>query len=73
MEHGDIPENEPVIVFRAQDATLIRLLHLYEGLCSDAGSPEEHLTRISDNRNLIESWQRNNQVQVPGTGQKYTA
>lgn len=66
-EHGDIPADEPVIVFRARDAMTIPLLEQYRDLCSRAGSPQRHLDLIEGTRNQFLGWQAGNpsQVRVP--------
>lgn len=56
-EHGDIGEDEPVIVFRAQDGTLPNLLAHYLMLCVKAGSPRRHLDIILDTIERVRDWQ----------------
>lgn len=64
-EHGNIGEDEPVVVFRAQDELLLPLLHIYRSLCQDAGSPERHLSIIDDTFNKVLTWQENNPTKTP--------
>lgn len=66
-EYGDIPEDEPVIVFRARDVTLPKLLALYHTVCLEKGSPQRHLDIIANSGRLVEQWQQAhpNRVRVP--------
>lgn len=66
-EHGDIPDDEPVIVFRARDMTTPKLLALYHTACLSAGSPERHLEIIANTKDLFEQWQKANpdRVRIP--------
>ena len=63
-EHGDIPDDEPVIVFRARDRLLPALLTHYQRMCRVAGSPERHLQLISESLLNVHSWQRANPTRV---------
>jgi hypothetical protein len=64
-ERGDIGENEPVIVFRAQDVLLPKLLAYYHLFCLRAGSPRRHLDLILDSRETVEAWQEVHHTQIP--------
>src|SRR5690349_952879 len=44
-----IPEDEPLILFRARDRNAIRMLLFYRDLCIDDGCTPEHIAGI-DNR-----------------------
>ena len=57
LEHGNIGEDEPVIVFRANDKLLPELLHKYLQLCLAAGSPDRHLELIKNSYKQIRQWQ----------------
>lgn len=59
-EHGDIPDDEPVIVFRARDRFVPAMLGVYLQLCHDNGSPERHQELVAGSRDQIEQWQREN-------------
>lgn len=67
LERGSIGEDEPVVVFRAQDATLPDLLNDYEAICKEWGSPQAHIDRIRDTRQRIVLWQADgaNRIKVP--------
>jgi hypothetical protein len=67
LEHGTIAEDEPVVVFRAQDVLLPELLQHYRLLCADAGSPPRHLDAIDKATDAIETWQQTHRVQVPNS------
>jgi hypothetical protein len=60
-----IGEDEPVIVFRAQDKLLIPLLVEYLRLCAAKGSPDKHLDLIIDSMGTVEEWQRSNPTKTP--------
>lgn len=66
-ELKEIPDDEPVIVFRAQDKTVPGLLQMYRQACMGAGSPYWHLQKIEDTRQRIVEWQKENsdRVKVP--------
>lgn len=64
-EHGTIGEDEPVVVFRAQDKLLPDVLTFYELLCKYSGSPQHHLDRIIKSEEEIRFWQRNNFTKIP--------
>lgn len=66
-EHGDIPDDEPVVVFRARDVQTPSVLRQYLHFCRESGSPERHLTLIEESITLFEKWQENNpdKVKIP--------
>lgn len=64
-EHGNIGEDEPVIVFRAQDRLLPKLLAYYHLFCLKAGSPKRHLDLILSTRDVVLDWQEVNDVKTP--------
>jgi hypothetical protein len=66
-ERGDIGEDEPVVVFRAQDGLLPELLEAYRAMCREAGSPRRHLDLINDTLMQVRAWQadRTNRVLRP--------
>ena len=63
-EHGDIPADEPVIVFRARDELLCPLLSQYHRMCEEAGSPGRHLGLIEDAYTQVADWQEANPEKV---------
>jgi hypothetical protein len=65
LEHSTIGEDEPVVVFRAQDALLPRLLDIYRFLCEIAGSPSQHLKLIKETTLTVKGWQAQNKTKVP--------
>jgi hypothetical protein len=68
MEHGShIPDDEPVIVFRAKDQTMQKLLAYYMLLCMKAGSPRRHLDIILDTAEDFAAWQAANETRVPNS------
>ena len=67
LEHGSIPDDEPVFVFRGRDPNLPETLIAYHTLCKQSGSPQLHLDKIVQAYNEIRVWQAENveRVQVP--------
>lgn len=65
LEHGNIGENEPVIVFRAQDKLLPQVLAHYHMLCMHAGSPMRHLRLVAERFHEIKAWQSLYDTKVP--------
>lgn len=56
-ERGNIPDDEPVVVFRAQDRMLPMVMRHYKELCATHKSPQGHLDRIEDTWRKILEWQ----------------
>lgn len=56
-ERGNIGEDEPIVIFRAQDKLLPKVLLAYRKICADDGSPQEHLDRIRSTWRNIVDWQ----------------
>lgn len=67
LQHGNVGDDEPVVVFRAQDKLLPKLLAYYHLFCMKAGSPRRHLDIIMNTRENIEKWQAANHTQVPNS------
>jgi hypothetical protein len=69
LEHGTIGEDEPVVVFRAQDTLLSRVLAYYIMFCLQVGSPRHHIDSIQEARDKVISWQKANPdlVRVPNS------
>lgn len=59
-EHGDIPADEPVFVFRARDVTTPDLLAYYLMRCVKKGSPKRHLDGIVGAIERFRRWQQAN-------------
>ena len=57
--------DEPVVVFRAQDKLLPKLLGYYHMFCLKVGSPREHLNLILDSREAVVKWQEQHEAKVP--------
>ena len=66
-EFGDIPDTEPVLVFRAQDSLLPSVLEHYYELAEEAGSPTKHLLLIQGAIHRVEDWQAENRTKVPNS------
>ncbi len=58
LDGTPIPDDEPLILFRAKDALLLpQLLEDYRALCRQSGSPAQHLEGITDRITVIKQWQ----------------
>lgn len=57
VEHGDIGEGEPVVVFRGRDVLLPKVLMYYHLFCMKAGSPRRHLDLILESLERVRAWQ----------------
>lgn len=64
LEHGNIGDDEPVVVFRAQDRLLPKLLKIYRIMCELAGSPQHHLDAIHEAAMHVKDWQVGNEDKV---------
>lgn len=71
LEHGNIGEEEPVFIFRAQDIILPRLLGAYLQLCVEAGSPIQHLQLILKGLEQIQDWQDTHNPRIPDSTSYY--
>lgn len=65
LEKGTIGEDEPVMVFRAQDELLPQVIEFYLQLCAKVGSPDNHLDKVLDAKEFIQDWQFKNPHKVP--------
>lgn len=65
LEHGDIGDDEPVFVFRAQDRLTPHVLKWYEDLCAAAGAPEVHTRAIAASADRIIEWQATHPTKIP--------
>jgi hypothetical protein len=65
LEHGSIGDDEPVMVFRAQDKILPNVIAHYHMVCMNAGSPLRHLRLIAERFQEIKDWQAEHSTQVP--------
>lgn len=59
-DFGEIPDDEPVIVFRARDVHTRGVLAHYLRLCDQSGSPARHLRLIAQNLGRFIQWQEEN-------------
>jgi len=67
LEHGSIGEDEPVIVFRATDKLLPKVLAYYHMFCIREGSARRHLNIILNARDIVVEWQRKHETRVPNS------
>lgn len=65
LENSTIPDDEPVVVFRAQDRLLPDVLRGYLDLCAAAGSPQRHTDAIRRALHAVEAWQEDHATKTP--------
>lgn len=65
LEHGNIGDDEIVVVFRAKDKILPKLLSYYHLFCLKEGSPRRHLDMVLNAKDAVDSWQKLNETKVP--------
>ena len=65
LEHGNIGEDEPVVVFRARDIVLPEILAYYVLRCLKKGSPRRHINIILNTLDVIKEWQSKNTTKIP--------
>lgn len=68
FERGDIGEDEPVFILRAQDQLVPLVLECYRDLCREYNCPTEHIDGIMAMKYRIEHWQDKpeNFTKLPG-------
>lgn len=64
-EFGSIGEHEPVVVFRARDELLPRVLAYYWWCCFKERSPKRHLNIVMNTLNFVTDWQSQNPTKIP--------
>lgn len=67
LEHGTVGDDEPVVVFRAKDVLLPKVLAYYVLFCLKAGSPRRHIDIILASRDKVVDWQKRNATRVPNS------
>ena len=60
LDGTPVPDDEPLILFRAQDRLLPELLDLYVQLRQQAGSSAEGIAALQKHVDKIKRWQRQN-------------
>lgn len=60
-----IPEDEPVMLFRAQDVLFIHVLMHYAHELDKIGADEDMVLAVQDHIETAREWRRENQVKVP--------
>lgn len=65
LERSTVADDEPVVVFRAQDALLPELLREYRDLCLGRGSPAHHLAAVDRAIAQVTTWQLTHPPRVP--------
>ena len=67
LENSTIGEDEPIVVFRASDVLLPKVLAYYRLFCNQAGSPKKHLDLIDVTQLQVLDWQKENVTRVPSS------
>jgi hypothetical protein len=67
VEIPGIPDDEPVFILRAQDATAPDAVSLYRGLARAAGASGDHLNAIERARGILVRWQQEHGSKTPDT------
>ena len=67
LEHSTIGEDEPVVVFRARDKLLPKVLAYYHLFRLKEESPDKHLNLIITAIKNIKNWQKVNPTKVPSS------
>ena len=60
-----IGEDEPVIVFRAQDNHATEVIKFYRKLCVSSEAPQHHLDLIDRTLKTFKDWKQDNTVKDP--------
>lgn len=63
-EFGNIPDDEPVIVFRARDEFLPKVLNTYYYMCYYANCAKRHLTLIKKTEYNVAKWREENETLI---------
>jgi hypothetical protein len=64
-ERGSIPDDEPVVLFRAQDELLLSVLRHYRVECVLIGASREHVDAVTEARERVRAWQAEHDTKVP--------
>lgn len=67
VERGTVGDDEPVVVFLAQDRLLPQVLRFYRDLCANEGSPQRHLTLLDRTTETVVAWQAANFTKTPSS------
>jgi hypothetical protein len=63
-EYGEIPDDEPVIVFRGRDKLLPQVLTHYKALCQQNDTGMRHVGLVQKTLDRIAEWQLKNPDKV---------
>jgi hypothetical protein len=68
-ERGNIGDDEPVFVIRAQDKLSAEVIDFYRSLCTAYEAGPDHIRAVETTWNRFEEWQVNNhsKMKVPDT------
>lgn len=64
LDGTPVPEDEPLILFRAKDACVPEMLEHYSKLCKEKGSPEAHVAHLDAYIEKMKQWQADHQDRV---------
>lgn len=73
LDGTPVPEDEPLVLFRAKDNLLVPLLEHYKQMCINAGSYPKHVELLELRIQDIKKWQAQNpeRLNVPGSADIY--
>lgn len=64
-EKGDIPDDEPVYLLRAQDSAAVAAILAHKLDAQEKGSPLAFLVGVDEAVRSFESWQRGHETKAP--------
>ena len=64
LDGTPIPDDEPLVLFRAKDKLLPQLLGDYKKLCQHAGCPDQQVATITPLIQQVKDWQATHQDKV---------
>lgn len=67
VESGSIGADEPVMLFRAQDALLPEVISFYAQRCREEGSPDRHLEWLGRMFDRVQAWQEGHPTKIPSS------
>lgn len=66
-EHGDIPDDEPVIILRGQDRLTVPTMSNYGFLAIVGGCDDVHVGAVEAAIDIVSDWQSTHVTKVPDT------
>ena len=60
-----VGDDEPVVVFRAQDSMFIEILDIYRTFCQAEGCTPEHIALVEQAMMIGLAWQKTHETKIP--------